>query len=301
MFTKLFIIDSSRDSRQTRKRLATFTNENSDCNELLRKCSSLSSTSANLNIYIQQQQQQKSQQTNKSRLDFEQCLSISSTNLSIANQASTIQTNSSPSTTSSSSVSSTSVTSLPQQQQVMLDGVPKKIVKSSPTVVNLHSVQSCCVPNTSYTTYNNSQYYQQQQQQQQHEYFHSSLQQQQQQILMPYANISNLDYRQTFAAPTTSEAYSKLKQAPPPPPPPPPYIMNRMQNFNSYQQNNYQNNFHYINEHDTLNNNATRFSNTKITPPYVEHKEPPSYKESVHKIVNINFIFLFLNLNYCLI
>ena len=234
-------LDSSRETRPTRKRLATFESENSE--QLLRKYSSLSGKTNNYFQISQQPQSQKSpKQQTRNLVEFEPCLSISSTNL-LANQA--IQ-NSSPSTTSSSSVSSVSVTSLPIQKQILIDGVPMKMIKSSVPSVNLHTAQSCYAPN------NNNQYYYQQHH-----------------ILLPtnaYQNGTNLDYRQTF---TAFSSNNKQKQQAPPPP----AYHTRTKDLNN--RDNYEN---YENKHVKNPSNST--------PPYVEYKKPPTYEESIHRIVS---------------
>ncbi len=238
----IYLDSSSRETRPTRKRLATYDNENSE--QLLRKYSSLSGKKNN---YFQSQKSPKSQTRNL--VEFEPCLSISSTNL-LVNQ--TIQ-NSSPSTTSSSSVSSVSVTSLPQQQQnkIVIDGgVPMKMIKSSVPSVNLHTAQSCYAPSNN----NNNQYYYQQNH-----------------VLLPtnaYQNGTNLEYRQTFTAFSSINKPTK-QQAPPPPP-----YHTRTKDLSN--RDNYEN---YENKH---------IKNPSVsTPPYVEYKKPPSYEESVHRIVSL--------------
>jgi hypothetical protein len=238
MLNNISFLDSS--SRQTRKRLAPFTNDSNDCSELLRKYSSLSSnqpidTNYQQNYYLSNSQ-------------FEPSLSLSSTNLSIKK----INNSTSPSTTSSSS----SASSL-SQSQVMLDGVPMKLVKST-VPVNLHSAQSCYIPNT-------QQYYQPYPQQQQ-----------QQQFVLPASPYSNLEYRQTFAASTTT---CKLKSAPPPP-----YLYNRTAPNQS---------LNYSDEelmNRQLQNGST---SSAFIPPYVEYKKPPSYQESVQRNVSVTTSFFF--------
>ena len=242
-------------SRPTRKRLATFENENNS--ELLRKYSSLSSKT-NLNTYFQIQNpslKQQQQQQSRNLVEFEPCLSVSSTNLS-TNQ--TIQ-NSSPSTTSSSSVSSVSVTSFnhqQQQKQFALDsaGIPIKMIKSSVPSVTLHSAQSCYASNNN----NTSQYYHQQN------------------ILYPtnqFHNGTSLDYRQTFTAFSSNNIY---KQQASPTPPPPPYHSRSKDLTTISSRNNYEN-------------------VSILTPPYVEYKKPPSYQESVHRIVSFFYCISVIN------